>query len=488
MRFLKIQQLFGAFSEQDKHEFTLFLKSPFFVKGEAEELLRFSQLLLQGQKGGGGSIFEKEELHKHIFPTKPFSHARLERVHTRLIQLIEQFLVVQNYTNTSNSPQHMLDLATVFRTKNIPGLFEKQMLKLSKYVSGNLLESTNYFFIKYKIAYEEYSWACLYNNTNYSLAASNLLEALSLFFYSEQMETLNRFSLQQKMAVFSKTEAVLESEKILAMSDFFEKKSILLKLKKMVWNLFFTIEPKTQNFEKLFLHLKKNENKLSIETLADLYTFIRSYCSYLISLGYVALFDVLHEINKDNLSKGLFYYNKKISGSAFFTIIRTAISTNNLEWAKEFVFTHRYMIRNEGEAEEVYKLALALILFEEKKFEEALSHIHFSFQFNVFFLLARRLELCIYFELQSKLLIYKMEAFRKYLERSKLKSVTSMEWEGNNNFINCLKQIVYTTRYSAKRANRILDRTLTHEIISERRWLREKALEGVKGKIYVSLH
>ncbi|MBK6997152.1 MAG: hypothetical protein IPH31_20380 [Lewinellaceae bacterium] len=221
--------------------------------------------------------------------------------------------------------------------------------------------------------------------------------------------------------------------------------------------------------------LKGYEHGLTNDVIADTYSFLRSYGSYLISLGHFELQEGLHEIQKDNLKKGYFYYKDKINPATLINITRMALGINKVQWAKEFVESHRYRIASESELEEIYKLNLALCLFEENKYEEALLHVLYSFYSNAYFLVARRLELRIYFELDSDLLPYKIDSFRKYIERTGSKKSSDFDWEANNNFVKILLQIFQSPPKDAKRSALIIQRIQKKKFVGERKWLLEKA-------------
>lgn len=473
----KLLELIKSFSPEEKDAFILFLNSPYFVRVGAAEMIRYFNYMVNLSSVNQEAQHYKEALHQAVYPEKPWSEARLERASTRLYQLAIQFLKTQYYLLPDNELHQELEMAVVFRKRNMVALYIKQMMALKKKAAEIKQESTKNYLFKYQIAYEEHVWQSLTNNLKTDLAIADLLDNLDLFYHNERTEMLNRFSLHQKMGNPKTSETLkLALDADLAPS-FLDQRSPLLLIRKKIRESFFLSEPDRENFENLTTLLKTHEHSLAADVTGDLYSFLRSYCTYLISTGQVDLQVTLHEIQKDNLKKGYFHFKGKINPINFSNITRVALGINQVQWAKEFVESNRKKILTESELEEVYKLNLALCLFEEKKFEQALSNILYSFHSNVLFWVARRLELRIHFELQSDLLPYRIESFRKYIQRTGRKNASGLDMEANANFIHVLLQLAQSAAKNAKRSESIIRRIYKKKLIAERKWLLEKAYE-----------
>lgn len=473
----KILNIIDYFSTEEKAEFLLFLNSPYFLRSGAEELILLFKGLCTVSEKDPHKILDKQEIHAVVYPEKPFSLARLERATTKLNQLAEQFLRIHYYQREDNETQRCLDLAGAFQARNMAAHFEKQLLKLKKSSGENALESTENHLYRYQIARAEHLWRAKFNDGSSDLAIPELLEHLSLFFYNERSEMLNRFLLQQKVGALKMPEIIaliLESPSV---PDYLKSLSPLIRLRKKLQNSFFQHEPNRSNFEDLMALIQENEGNLHFTVKSDLYAFLRGYCAYLISNGNIELRETLHEIQKDNLHKGYFYHQGKLSPSALMSMVRVALLLKKVSWAKDMVEAHRDKIMTDGDPEEVYRLVLAICLFESKKYEEVLLHIQGSYHYKPFVFIARRLELRTYYELGSDLLPYKIDAFRKFLERTGSKKASDFELSGNTNFVNLLAQLTQHRPDQAKRSVQILQRIGAKKVVAERKWLQEKALE-----------
>lgn len=473
----KILHLIDYFSAEEKVEFLLFLNSPYFLRTGAEELIRLFKGLCTISENDPHKILDKQEIHGIVYPEKPFSPARLERAITKLNQLAEQFLGIQYYQREDNEKQRYLDLAGAFQVRDMAAQFEKQLLKLKKSGVENALESTENHLFRYQIARTEHLWRAQFNDGNSDLAIPELLEHLSLFFYNERSEMLNRFLLQQKVGALKMPEIIAWILETPSVPEYLKSLSPLIRLRKKFQDAFFIHEPNRSNFEDLMALIQENEGNLHFSVKSDLYAFLRGYCSYLISNGSIELRETLHEIQKDNLNKGYFYHQGKLSPSALMSMVRVALLLKKVSWAIDLVEAHRDKIMTDGDPDEVYRLVLAICLFEGQKFEDVLLNIQGSYHYKPFVFIARRLELRTYYELGSDLLPYKIDAFRKFLERSGSKKVSDYELSGNNNFVNFLVQLTQHRPNQAKRSVQILQRIEAKKVVAERKWLQDKALE-----------
>ena len=83
----------------------------------------------------------------------------------------------------------------------------------------------------------------------------------------------------------------------------------------------------------------------------------------------------------------------------------------------------------------------------------------------------------IYYELNSDLLPYKIDAFKMYLSRASQKVISSLTREQNTNFVNILFQISTTAKGDKARAQRLIQRIQDKQSIADREWLLEKAAQ-----------
>ena len=113
--------------------------------------------------------------------------------------------------------------------------------------------------------------------------------------------------------------------------------------------------PESSRFHGLLEILQKNEAKFSPANLAEFYTYLRNICSFLIEAGKTGFYQILHDIHRDNLQRGYFYYDGKITPNACLSITQTALNVGEISWAKSFVEMHKDRIINENENHDFFQ-------------------------------------------------------------------------------------------------------------------------------------
>jgi hypothetical protein len=262
----------------------------------------------------------------------------------------------------------------------------------------------------------------------------------------------------------------------------YEAKSPLLLVTRKVHSLLKKDSSSVSEFQELVDLLKIHEESLYPETLAQFYAYLRNLCTLLINAG-KSDFDVfLHNLQKDNLARGYFYNDGKISPNAYLGIVQLALRAGNINWAYDFIETHKDMLPGENETRDFYRMNLAMCLFAEKKHAESLEMIPFGSSYSFYHLMARLLELKIYYETQSDVLSSKIDAFKMFISRVGRKQLSADFSELLTNFGNFVSQLSQSIPGDKKRSEQLEKRIREKKLVGERSWLLEKAIELGNGK------
>jgi len=97
-------------------------------------------------------------------------------------------------------------------------------------------------------------------------------------------------------------------------------------------------------------------------------------------------------------------------------------------------------------------------------------------------LMARKLELKIYYETDSLLLDSKMDNFKLFVYRQGKKNLTEHVFQMNNTFIDILRSMTASGMIgNAARAEKLLQKLGENQLVAERMWLREQLERLVKS-------
>jgi hypothetical protein len=283
------------------------------------------------------------------------------------------------------------------------------------------------------------------------------------------------------MSRLTKIEAGMNLEKEKLLQEFIDLKSEespTVYLAQKIFELY-SNPPSQEAFNDFLKILNNHKNKINDTDIKQYYTYLRTYCNNLIVSGRSDLYPVLHEIHKDNLESGYYYHLKDrlINCGSFFNIVNTALKVNNFEWSLEFIESHKNRIVGDNENQDYYRLIKANFLFYQKKYDNALDFIPSASNNLDFHLLARRLEIMIYYETKSDLLTYKIDAFKMYLSRSNKKILSEDNYELNSNFVNTVYQLNQASPGDSQKKALILQKIDEKKQIIAKDWLVEKAQE-----------
>ena len=223
--------------------------------------------------------------------------------------------------------------------------------------------------------------------------------------------------------------------------------------------------------------LQMHEGALTFQTLAQYYSFLRGACSLLINNGKLEFIPVLHEIHQNNLLKGYFFTNHKMAPSAYINLIMVAIRAKDVNWAIDFAEQYKKKVIGDEADQFFYRFGMAQCMFSDKKFDQALKFLPDTPSSSHFHHMVRRLEIKLYYELQSDLLSYKIDAFRKFIVRTAPKTISANLRELDLNFLNILTQITQSPAKDKNRSEKLIKRIESKKLLADRAWLIEKARE-----------
>ncbi len=467
-----------ALQTEETEQFRLFLESPYNTRGHNIENVRpFFEVLIKAVLKGDIQKIEKEDIYRLLFPDKPFIESKIDKLMSDLKRLLERFLLTQHYFSNENEARLLLDLAADLRQRGLESRYHQALEKTKKHADASGQESLKRLFFRYLLAKEEQEWQSTYNKGKGNLNIPETIHQLDAYYFAHRTWMLNHLMFMQKATSLS--DPVEDIAKgILEMPQISVDGSAFLSI---CWNVHSLLKKdvcEVEDFQSLLKNIKLNEAWLSPESLSEFYAYLRNFCVILIDDGNAHLFPALHEINKDNLARGYFYLDGKISPNACLNITQIALNSLDTAWALSFIEAHKDRIINETEDREFYRMNKAVCLFGEKKYEEALAIIPFGSTYSAYHLMARRLELKIYYELRSDLLEHKIDAFKMFISRAGRKVFSAYLHELYTNFVNFVRQLNQSHGPQAKQRSQVLIKRIGEKKkVAERPWLLEKARE-----------
>ncbi len=461
-----------AFQPKERQEIASFLASNHFNRGKnAQEIIRLYQIILEAAPDFSETALNKDRLCLLIFSESNTVPGRLEKLISDLNKLLRSYALNQLYFSESNEEQRQIDWARWLRTHGLAEDSRKSLVKLKDKKERDKIESLDLYRTEMLAAEEHHIWESTYNQVKGDLNIPQLIRHLDLHYHNYRTELANRYMLQQKATQLPE----LDFSEVNA--DAYIEESILLQISKRIFDMLKNGLPSVEETKSLMYFLISKEKHLSFQTLENYHAYLRNFCTLLINSGYLDFIPVLHQINKDNLERGYFFLNEKLPPHAYLNIVLIATRAKEFEWAKKFTEEYRQRIIGGDQGLFFYHFNMAHCLFTEGKFDEALDHIPDAPSSSHYHHMVRRLELKLYYELHSDLLLYKMDAFRKFIVRTATKTIAANLRTMDLNFLNILMQLSQSPLKDKARSARLVTRIEAKTLLADRAWLMEKARE-----------
>jgi hypothetical protein len=227
----------------------------------------------------------------------------------------------------------------------------------------------------------------------------------------------------------------------------------------------------------LFDLLKIHEKDLDGETLQEFYAYLRNFSVLILAANREKeeICYTLHELYIDNLARGYLLYEGGISPGRYLAVSENALKIKQFEWTLDFIERYKDEIHGENENRDIYRLNMANYLFGIGKYSECLDFLPATSPYVDYLLNGKRLELKAFYELQSDLLSYKLDAFKMFLSRTSRNLLSDTQRQIHVDFTNHLAQIISATPGDQQRADRVIKRIEDNKQVAEWRWLLAKA-------------
>ncbi len=461
-------EVIKAMTSSERQDFLHYLKA---YSAEIPTLIRLFEEILKAEPAFEHDLLLKQNIYLALYGPETQVQGKLEKLMSELNKHLRIFLLQKMYASEDNELLHQIHWAKWQRER---GLFERAKQSLTKLRSireSNQLESIEKYRLNLLCSEEEHMWESTFNRVKGDLGVPQLIQDLDLYFLNYRTDRINRFLLQQKAAKLADADFSLDN------LNHLEKVSVQLAVNLRIANMLQAETPDEKDALALMEYLIEHGPKLSDESLDHAYAFLRNLCTLLINAGHLEFIPIQHKIHLDNLNRGYFFINGEISPNSYINMVQIATRADEISWAKEFTEQFRNRLVGGDVDQFFYNLNMAQCFFSEKAFEAASNFVPEAPSSSHYYQIAKRLELKIYYELQSDLLLYKIDAYRKYIERTAPKVASDNIRELYLNFLKILHQLAQSPPKDKARSERLVKRIEEKKFIAERSWLLEKARE-----------
>ncbi len=477
----QLLELISTLTSAEKEQLRHFVTIPAFNQGKMRDYvtelllicLNFSALEQQGD------VLDKKAVFAKLFPNQPFVEGKLDKIMVEAHKVVRKMLLVNQYLQEENEFQQSFDFTKILKRKGLAGRYQYSLTRLQKLQVEHPFKTAKYFFQQFLLETAIHDEESFNNQVKGDLNIPKVLHALDIFGHLNRLALLNRYLLQQKAAKVEVPDSIAPQLETYNIPENYLEESPSLRANYAIFTLLKKDRPETADIRVFYEMLLRYEQKLDQESLQEFYTYLRNMC-ILVSVGDYGNDEIvltLHDLYGDNLARGYLHYEGKLHPSRYWAVTSNAIRVKDFDWAIDFIEQNKFKLIGENETQDIYRLNLANYLFGMGRFSECLDNIPATSPFVDYLLRGKCLEIKAYYELDSDLFPFKLEAFKVFLSRTSAKLLSDAHKQIHSDFANLLHQITHSTPGDSKRADLLISRIQEKKQAAEWRWLLEKANE-----------
>lgn len=461
----KIEELYSSLSRQDKEGITSFLSCDIFNQSEivvAIHLYLCDTLTHESE-------LDKMALYRTVFSAKEkYSDVKLRVFMTKLVKLIERYIVVKNL---EQYPLAELTLLTRHYSKN----------HLHK-------NHTIFFNAKTEIQFESYEEHLMYDYAH----AMRKLDYIHQEFSRDREKIGEQFDIvlikQKELNLFQSLKSQcdylsfaqmyktdrdnsFEEEQINQWIETKDEQNVVVQSYMLVYLYY------KNPSDDVFLELKSillNSGIAYESSHLALIAHAQNFCTRSINSGKSHYLQHLLELYQLNLK----YYRKSgdLTSVRFRNIVFCALQLGKVEWAENFVATYSKLVE-ENEQENSYNFNYARIYFEKGEFKLAMRQLlKVSYKHSFYASIGRILLIKCYYELNDEMpLISCCLSLSQFINRSK--EFTKQRVENNLHFIKYVKMLQKHRLENDKPYFKRLYQKVNDSTVVEKEWLLKKIEE-----------
>jgi hypothetical protein len=468
-----------TFSTEEWNELMDFAVSPFFTRGKlGEEAKTLLSLLRKAAPEFKPNKIKKEEIYKKIYPGEGWKEGRIEKCMAELNKICKIYLITKQTISESNGFIFQLNYAKILRSRNLKSRYEQIISKINSNNNISLEKNSDFYLNQFFLEIEKYDFESYYNAHRGHLNIPESIYSLEVYYLIKKSELVIHLLMQSNAVKINVPQHYISD--LLQNAQFVEytKDIPILDINYKILHVLSKKNPEYSDVIDLNNLIIKYEPFLKSNILRTINAYLRNICVIIgVANSSNEFKSFVFQLRKNHLYKGYLYYEGKLPTGALFNFVILGLRLKEFQWVNEIIESHKDLIIGENETHDYYRLAKSFYFFSTGAYADALDIIPLTFTESIYTDLARSLELKIYYETNSDLLSYKIDAFKMYVNRTAQKYATNQEYQLQMTFVNMLRQLTNSTPGKRKRAEQIIQRIQNKKLIAERDWLIQKARE-----------
>ncbi len=464
----------AAFTAAELNDFHRVVRSPYFNDGPyAADCIALWEHLRQYAPRFEHPDLELKRVYVRVFPGKSYIKGKMEVVMSKLHQIAKSYAAQLMAGHTL--PPENIRLASFFRQRGLHKRASAILEKQRGILETATIHDEQYWQNAYWADYETHLLLTDLQNHYDHLALASAMGKMHHAHLTRLLTLLNTlFYTRRKSPVpYNFAEILAESVPIAMHGVDLEKEHLL----RLLYRAFqFVRAPEEYGVQALQTFWQDLENHIDVlprEATQNLYTCARSHCAWHFNRGQseFAMMNLL--LFKSCFNRDLLFTNGKIQAATYLNMVQAALYTKDFDWLKHTMSLCHNKIMGVPDPEGLYQYTVANLYYHLQDYDKALEHLNLGSDDLYNNLMAKKLELKIYYETDSPLLDAKIENFKIFVFRQGKKNIADDVFQMNNHFIDFLRGMMNAYRNKAK-AQKLLQKLDTSALVAERAWLKEK--------------
>ncbi|MBC7776311.1 MAG: hypothetical protein H7246_12825 [Phycisphaerae bacterium] len=467
----------SRFQPAELDRFHKFVQSPFFNDGsyarDVTALWEYLRPLAPSFAAPGPSV---EAAYAFIYPDKKFVNGKVEVLMSKLHQLAKQF-AAQITDALFNTPES-LRLAEFFLDRDLPNRAATILEKLREEQSKRPVRDALFWAERFLLEWQTRRLDNLRHNNQDHENLNEAIRALHNGYLVLALELLNILFFSRRKSNVEDSFAELLADEIpaaLAIADL-EAEPVLRLLSKGFEFVRFPENYDQNSIAQVLDELQRHAEMLPRHVSRTLLAYLRNHCTWRYNRGETSYAPMLMTLFKSGLESGLLFEDTgQIQASTLLNMVQTGLVSREFEWVKQALDHCRDRIVGVPNPAEFFNYNLANYHYHLREYDTALDLLRDSSD-NLFSgLMARKLELKIYYETDSNQLDSKMDSFKLFIFRQGKKNLAENVYLMNNAFIDLLRRMTATGILgNPKRIEKLRKQLDETPSVAERIWLQEQ--------------
>lgn len=431
----KVYQALECLPVADLKRLHKYLASPYF--NQSKTLLRlFEYFEASIARANGG--FDRRALWSELFPGEPYDDVNFRKYCSDLLKLIEDFMA--NEIVAEDPVRQKIDTLDYVVNHKIEPLYNGVLRQSRTLLEKQPYRSMDYYRNAYEIERLYYSMMDFDVKINVRANIEEISRNLDLFYWIEKIKLYSAVLSQRKTG--NHTYDLHFVEDIRQYLTRFPLQDVP-GLAVYYYSLLTLLdEDNVENYYNLRRMLDEYGSAMSQREAIELFDSALHYCTGKLNKGDRSFLQEYFDLFEQAIQKGIFLVNGELASWRLNNVIVAALRLGKLDWAENFVQTHRLHLPEETR-ENTYSFNLARVYLYQKKYDRVLDLLrNVEYEDIGYNLISKTMLTITYYELDEiEALDSFLESFRMFLNRHK-----NIPQQRRQSYLNLLKYVRKMTR------------------------------------------